>query len=105
MAGLTAADVRAVVFSRPGFGKRGYAPAEVDDFLDRAAAALDAVAAGGQPTMTAADVHDVVFRKPPVGQRGYREDAVDDFLDRLAAALGGSGGGAPTMLNGQPLQP
>ncbi|SDG53334.1 DivIVA domain-containing protein [Klenkia brasiliensis] len=103
---MTGDDVRSATFARPGFGKRGYAPDEVDDFLDRAAAELDARAAGRPPSMGPADVAQVVFRKPPVGKRGYAEADVDDFLDRLAAALGGGGaGGRGIELNGQPLQP
>ncbi len=61
---MTGDDVRAVTFGRPGFGKRGYAPAEVDDFLDRAAAELDARAAGRPGSMGPEDVRQVVFRKP-----------------------------------------
>ncbi|WP_424984202.1 DivIVA domain-containing protein [Labedaea rhizosphaerae] len=38
---LTAAQVRAVVFSHPPIGKRGYNMDEVDEFLDLAAAQLD----------------------------------------------------------------
>lgn len=101
---MTGDDVRAVTFGRPGFGKRGYAPAEVDDFLDRAAAELDARAAGRPGSMGPEDVRQVVFRKPPVGKRGYAEDQVDDFLDRLEAALGGAAGPGPGIeLNGRPL--
>jgi len=104
MARLSGDDVRAVAFGRPGFGKRGYAPDEVDAFLDRAAAALDAVAAGRPAGMSADDVHQVVFRKPPVGKRGYAEAAVDDFLDLLAASLPGAGGAGGIELDGRPLE-
>ncbi|WP_305884872.1 DivIVA domain-containing protein [Klenkia sp. PcliD-1-E] len=101
---MTGDDVRTVTFARPGFGKRGYSPDEVDQFLDRAAAELDARAAGGPASMGPDDVHQVVFRKPPIGKRGYDESQVDDFLDRLEAALGGAAGPGPvTELNGRPL--
>ncbi|SDP47197.1 DivIVA domain-containing protein [Klenkia soli] len=103
MARLTGDDVRAVAFGQPGWGKRGYAPDEVDAFLDRAAAALDALAAGHPPGMDAADVQQVVFRKPPIGKRGYAEAAVDDFLDQLAASMPGAGGTTGIELNGAPL--
>jgi DivIVA domain-containing protein len=101
-AALTGAGLRAVQLQRPGWGRRGYRPDEVDEFLARAADALDALAAGRTPDITADEVHTVVFRKPPIGQRGYDEDAVDDLLDRVEAALGG----APATgieLNGRPL--
>ena len=100
---VTGAELRAVRLGRPGWGRRGYSPADVDAFLARAADALDAVAAGRPPEVTADEVHTVVFRKPPIGQRGYDEDAVDELLDRVESALGG--GPAPGIeLNGQPLR-
>ena len=103
MSALTGADLRTVQLGRPGWGKRGYSPAEVDTFLARAAEALDAVAAGRAPGVTPDEVHTVVFRKPPIGKRGYDEDAVDALLDRVEAALRG---GTPVgiELNGRPLE-
>ena len=103
MARLSGDDVRAVTFAQPGWGKRGYAPDEVDAFLDRAAAALDALAAGRPPGMDAEDVRLVVFRKPPIGKRGYAEAGVDEFLDQVAASFPGAGGTGGIELNGAPL--
>ena len=104
MPGITGAEIRAVQLRRPGWGKRGYAPAEVEALLVRAAEALDAVAAGRTPTMTADDVHSAVFRKPKLGAgRGYDEDQVDDLLDLIESSLRGGGGSDPVMLNGRPL--
>ena len=85
---ITAADVRAVTIGRPPLGRRGYDPAEVDEFLARAAGALDAVATGRPPGLTAQDVHSVVFAKPSFrAGRGYDEDQVDELLDAIEAAL------------------
>jgi DivIVA domain-containing protein len=102
MAAITGAALRTVVLGRPGWGRRGYSPAEVDGFLARAADALDALASGRAPDVTADDVHTVVFTKPPIGRRGYDEDAVDALLDQVESALRG----APATgieLNGRPL--
>ena len=103
---ITGAEVRAVELRSPGWGKRGYSPAEVEAFLAQAADALDTLAAGRTPATTADDVHDVVFRKPPLGSRGYDEDQVDELLDAIEQALR-AGPGWPTsdtvMLNGRPI--
>src|SRR5436190_14921384 len=83
---ITAADVGAVGFGKPPFGKRGYDEGEVDDFLHQVADTL-ALAPGGA-RVSAADVHDVAFRKPRLGSsRGYDEDEVDAFLDLVEAEL------------------
>ncbi|CAA9281535.1 MAG: hypothetical protein AVDCRST_MAG57-3880 [uncultured Blastococcus sp.] len=104
MRGITAGELRAVELRRPGWGKRGYAPAEVDGFLARARAALDALAARRAPELTAEQVHDVVFRKPPLGSRGYDEDQVDDLLDAIEHTLrSGRTGSGTTHLDGRPL--
>lgn len=105
MPGITGAELRAIQLRRPGWGKRGYAPAEVDALLIRAAEALDAVAAGRTATMTADDVHHAVFRKPKLGAgRGYDEDQVDDLLDLIENSLRGGGeGSGSVMLDGRPL--
>jgi DivIVA domain-containing protein len=107
MPGITAAEVRAVRLRRPPWGRRGYAPAEVDAFLVRAADALEALAAGRAATVTADEVHTVVFRKPPFGAgRGYDEDSVDELLDSIEHTLrAGPGGPRPgtVMLNGRPI--
>ena len=100
---LTGAALRTVVLGRPGWGRRGYEPAEVDAFLARVADALDALAGGRTPDVTGEEVHTVVFRKPPVGRRGYDEDAVDALLDQVESVLRG----APATgieLNGRPLR-
>jgi DivIVA domain-containing protein len=104
MAGITAAELRATRIGRPSIGKRGYHPEQVDDFLGRAADALEARAAGRVPGLTADDVRDVLFAKPPFRSRGYDEDQVDDLLDAVAAALRGTTT-AGIELNGRPLQP
>ncbi|HLS00280.1 MAG TPA: DivIVA domain-containing protein, partial [Mycolicibacillus parakoreensis] len=77
VAGLTAAEVRAVRFGRPPWGRRGYHKGEVEAFLELVAARLQ-----GPSPLTARDVHDVAFSRPPIGRRGYNEDEVDVLLDR-----------------------
>jgi DivIVA domain-containing protein len=109
MGRITAADLRSIELRRPGWGKKGYAPAEVDAFLARAADALDAVAAERTPELTAAQVHQVVFRKPRFGGgRGYDEGQVDDLLDAIEHALR-SGPARPATgaieLDGRPIDP
>jgi DivIVA domain-containing protein len=85
---ITADELRAARPGRPGWGQKGYAPAEVDELLARAADALDDLAAGRAPRMTAEDVHHAVFRKAPFGRdRGYDEDQVDALLDRVERSL------------------
>jgi DivIVA domain-containing protein len=61
---------------------RGYATAEVDAFLDRAAAELDRLRAGGRPAMTAADVRAIRFATVT---RGYAMPEVDSYLEDMAA--------------------
>ncbi|MEP6761684.1 MAG: DivIVA domain-containing protein [Sporichthyaceae bacterium] len=74
-------------FPRVRFPRRGYAFDDVDEFLDRVGAALDAAIAsvatdvGG---LTVADVRTVAFR-PKRG--GYAEDAVDETLDRVVEMM------------------
>ncbi|MBF6435111.1 DivIVA domain-containing protein [Nocardia cyriacigeorgica] len=79
---LTADDVRAVTFSRPRFGARGYREDEVDGFLDRVEATLR-----GTDRLTPAEVRDIAFRRPRFGQRGYDEQEVDAFLDLVEKTL------------------
>ncbi|MQA32473.1 DivIVA domain-containing protein [Modestobacter roseus] len=101
---MTGAELRAVELRRPGWGRKGYRTEEVDEFLTRAAEALDALGAGRRPGLSPEDVHDVVFRKPPFGRgRGYDEDQVDDLLDRVEAALRGGRPAGGIELNGRPL--
>src|SRR2546428_9372496 len=110
---VSAADVRAVRFGKPPFGKRGYDETEVDDFLRHVADTLALVPQGVVVSPT--QVHEVAFRKPRLGSRGYDEDEVDAFLDlvegelrwretpdgqrelaaQAAAAAGGGAGGGP----------
>ena len=104
MAGITAAELRAVTIGRPPIGKRGYHPEQVDAFLVRAAEALEARAAGRVPGLTADEVRAVVFTKPPFRSRGHDEDQVDDLLDAVEAALRGTAQSG-IELNGQPFQP
>jgi DivIVA domain-containing protein len=105
---VTAAELRSIELRRPGWGKKGYAPAEAEAFLARAADALDAVAAERTPELTADQVRQVVFRKPPFGRgRGYDEDQVDDVLDAIEHALrsGPAWPGTGTIeLNGRPVE-
>ena len=82
---VTIADVEAVAFGKPPFGRRGYDESEVDDFLHSVAAALSP--RPGRGAVTAQQVHDVAFRKPRIGSRGYDEDEVDAFLDLVEAEL------------------
>ena len=102
---LTATDLRAAQLSRPGWGRRGYDPDQVDALLARAADALDALADGRVPGTSADEVHAVVFSKPGFGRgKGYDEDEVDALLDAVEATLrGGSGARAVPELNGRPL--
>ena len=75
---ITPEQVRAVAFSKPPIGKRGYNEDEVDAFLDLLEATLRNPTGGG---LTAEDVRTVAFAKPAIGKRGYNEDEVDAFLD------------------------
>lgn len=72
---VTAADARDVRFNQAGVLARGYAPDEVDAFLDRIANTLD-----GDDSVTSADVHAVAFARARPGARGYDEAEVDAFL-------------------------
>jgi DivIVA domain-containing protein len=80
--GVTADDVRAAVFPKPPFGKRGYDEKSVDDLLQLAARRLD-----GRGHLRAADISAVVFRKSPLTARGYDKDAVDAYVIRVVAAV------------------
>jgi DivIVA domain-containing protein len=102
---LTATDLRAAQLGRPGWGRRGYDPDQVDAFLARAADALDALADGRVAVVTPDEVHSVLFGKPGLGRgKGYDEDEVDALLDSLESTLrGGSGARAVPELNGRPL--
>ena len=82
---VTVADVEAVAFGKPPFGRRGYDESEVDDFLRLVAIALSP--RPGRGGVTADQVHEVAFRKPRIGSRGYDEDEVDAFLDLVEIEL------------------
>ena len=102
MGRLTSTDLRAVTLGRPGWGRKGYRPEEVDAFLIRAAEALDALAMRRVPSLTADEVREVVFRRPGFGKgRGYDEDQVDELLDAVESALRADP--ARTQLDGRPL--
>jgi DivIVA domain-containing protein len=81
---LSADEVAATTFER---GMRGYAVAEVDAFLARAAGELDRLERGeppdlgAEPPLTGAEVRRQRFT---LGPRGYEMHDVDVFLDRLA---------------------
>ncbi|OQO92527.1 cell division protein DivIVA [Saccharomonospora piscinae] len=75
---FTAEDVRDVQFDNAPFGRRGYAKAEVDEFVDRVALTL-----AGHDDISAAEVHHVRFGRPLLGRRGYDEQQVDEFLDAV----------------------
>jgi len=82
--GLTAADVRNVVFSKPALGETGYNQDEVDALLDRIYAKL---LDSQHSSLTAAEVHHFAFSNPPSGRRGYNRDEVDAFLDLVQAEI------------------
>lgn len=82
VAGVTAQEVREVIFPKPPMGKRGYDEKSVDDFLQLVVRRLD-----GRGQLSADDVRTVTFPKPPVFKRGYNEDVVDDLLDRIVATI------------------
>ena len=82
---VTAADVHAVRFGKPPFGRRGYDEGEVDEFLRLVADAL--AQPPGMSRITGERVHEIAFRKPKVGSRGYDEDEVDAFLDVVEAEM------------------
>jgi DivIVA domain-containing protein len=75
-------------FPRQRFPRRGYHIDDVDEFVDRVIATLDAAAAGGPRggpgAVTLVDVRTVAFR-PKRG--GYAEEAVDEALDRVVEMM------------------
>jgi DivIVA domain-containing protein len=97
--GLTAQQVREIIFSNPPIGKRGYNEDQVDAFLDRVEATLqDPAAPGG---VTPAEVRDTAFSKPRIGRRGYHEDEVDAFLDLVESELARSTEQRPAVDRGR----
>ena len=104
-AGLTGAEVRAARFQATKF-REGYDQAEVDDLLDRLAAALDDAAAGRPAGLTADDVLAARFQSTKY-REGYDQDEVDDFLDEAVRALrglAGVGGAASRPVTGADLR-
>ncbi|KWX65908.1 DivIVA domain-containing protein [Mycobacterium sp. NAZ190054] len=79
---LTADHLRTITFEKPPWGKRGYNPKAVTDFLALCARRLE-----GRGHLTAEDVRNVRFNKPPFGRRGFDEDQVDALLDEIATAI------------------
>ena len=75
-------------FPRVRFMRRGYDIDDVDEFLDRVCAGLDAALASDPPGevsgLEVVDVRTVAFR-PRRG--GYIEDAVDETLDRVVEMM------------------
>ena len=82
---LRAEDVRARRFTVTRW-HRGYDVAEVDVLLERAASALEQLAAGGPAVLTGEDVRSSTFGTT-LRRTGYDEAEVDEFLDALAEAL------------------
>ncbi|MEC3975991.1 DivIVA domain-containing protein [Amycolatopsis sp. H20-H5] len=90
---FTAEDVSDVTFGNAPIGRRGYAKAEVDEFVQRVAKTF-----ADEDDLTAAEVHHVMFSKPLIGKRGYDEREVDEFLDDVENELvGRTGHHVPTM--------
>ncbi|MEJ5945606.1 DivIVA domain-containing protein [Pseudokineococcus basanitobsidens] len=80
----TAADLAAVTLPTAPFLSVAYVPDDVDELLERAAAALRHRGASG-PALTAGAVRDATLRTTRRG--GYSLAEVDDLLDRVARAL------------------
>jgi DivIVA domain-containing protein len=79
---ITADEVRAIRFSRPPLGKRGYREGDVDALVQRILDRLE-----GTGTLTSQQVREAWFGKPDLFKRGYAEEEVDEFLDRVASTL------------------
>lgn len=83
MRSMTPEDVHQTAFAMTLPGQRGYRTADVDDFLDRVAAAL-----ADRTTLTVADLNQVDFGVSGRWTRGYRADQVDAFVERVRAEFG-----------------
>jgi DivIVA domain-containing protein len=92
-------DVAGVEFGTSPIGRRGYAKAEVDEFVSRIAKTF-----AEQDDLTAAEVHHVTFAKPLIGKRGYDEREVDEFLDEVENELVSRSGIRPHPVPGARLQ-
>lgn len=82
---LTAEQVRATRFTERKW-REGYDMGDVDAFLLRVQAALDAVAGGRVPPLRADDVLNARFQATKF-RTGYDQDEVDDLLDQVTATL------------------
>jgi DivIVA domain-containing protein len=91
-------DVAGVEFGTSPIGRRGYAKAEVDEFVRRIAKTF-----AEQDDLTAAEVHHVMFAKPLIGKRGYDEHEVDEFLDAVESELVNRSGIRPHLVPGARL--
>lgn len=97
---LRSEDVQNATFTQTQF-RRGYDEREVDDFLDRATAALrhheQGLTAAAAP-LSSQDVSGVRFTQTQL-RRGYDEQEVDTFLDDLVHSLRPyeAGGAAPAV--------
>ena len=80
----TADSVRRRTFTRTKW-REGYAPDEVDAFLERVALTLEAHPDGSGPVD--ADTIVQVRFAPTKFRAGYDQDEVDDFLDEVVATL------------------
>ena len=83
---LTADDVRNAAFSKPPFGKRGYDPKAVDDFLALTVRRLE-----GRGHLCADDIRGVRFPRNSIGRRGYHQDEVDAYVEAVAASVAALG--------------
>ena len=87
---LTPADIEDARFTRPPYGP-GYRESEVDELLDRAAAAIAAIPRQSDTSpLTAAEIRATRFPPVPDGRRGYTATEVDALLSRAAATLDGA---------------
>jgi DivIVA domain-containing protein len=87
---LTPADIEDVRFGRSATGP-GYRESEVDDLLDRAAAAIAAIPRQSDTSpLTAGEIRATRFPPVPEGRRGYTATEVDALLTRAAATLDGA---------------
>ncbi|MFD4401724.1 DivIVA domain-containing protein [Nocardia sp. NPDC058499] len=75
---MTPEDVHHITFAMAPRGRRGYRVDDVDDLLDRIAAAL-----AGRSALSAEQLRGG-FRPGGIWlNRGYHPDEVDDFLQRV----------------------
>ncbi|HEU5269668.1 MAG TPA: DivIVA domain-containing protein [Jatrophihabitans sp.] len=84
---LSGYQIRQTVLPKSPIGTRGYDERQVEEFMERAAHALDGA---GLPL---AEVQGVNFDRAPGLRRGYRVDAVDALLARITAELRRRGAG------------